>query len=122
MNQLDKLKLLVSHGIKTNNKTSFKGLVVVDLGVEPKPHYPKIKNADGTNKLDADGQPVKASQADGFTHTLAEVGTCTKVMIVLSRQYDLELMGVYSIGGLGYAMRSSNLIFIDEQATIANYK
>ena len=119
--QLARLKVLEEKGVKTSGKSVFNGLVVCNLGVKAKEHYPKLKNADGTAKKNADGNTMHSEQSDGWLYTFSEFGTCNKVMIVLPKKFNLELMTAYSVSGLGYSMRSSNMIYIDENAKIANY-
>lgn len=106
---------------KKSNKTFFQDLIVCNLGVKPKEHYPKIKNLDGSSKKDSEGQDVRAKEPDGWIYTFAEFGTCTKVIAIISKSVDLELMAAYKLSGLGYAMRSSNMIFVDEQVLLSNY-
>ena len=36
--------------------TRFDNIVVVNVGVEPKEHFPKLKNADGSNMKDENGK------------------------------------------------------------------
>jgi len=119
--QLARLKALEEKGVQTSGKSVFNGLVVCNLGVKEKEHYPKLKNTDGTVKKDADGNTMHSEQSDGWLYTFSEFGTCHKVMIVLPKKFNLELMTAYSVSGLGYFMRSSNMIYIDENAKIANY-
>lgn len=121
ISQIDKLKSLVAQGVKANSKMSFNNLVICYLGVKPKLHYPKLKNADGGNKLDASGQVVKSDKPDGYVYTFSEFATCNKVMVILNKKLEFGLMKAYSLSGLGYQMRSSNLIYIDEQVNVANY-
>lgn len=120
-NQLEKLKSLAVQGTKANNKMSFSNLVVCNLGVKPKLHYPKLKNSDGSNKLGANNQVVKSDKSDGWTYTFSEFATCNKVMVILPKKYNFELMSAYSLSGLGYQMRSANMLYIDEHVNIANY-
>lgn len=119
--QLARLKALEEKGVQTSGKSVFNSLVVCNLGVKEKEHYPKLKNTDGTTKKDADGNAMHSDKSDGWLYTFSEFGTCNKVMIVLPKKFSLELMTAYSVSGLGYAMRSSNMIYIDENAKIASY-
>lgn len=119
--QLNKLAQLDKAGVKASNKTRFDNLVVINVGVPRKEHFPKLKNADGSKKVDADGHDVRSEKSDGFTYTFAQYGTANKVMAVISKQYGLDRLGVYVLSGLGYNMRQNNMIFLDENVNISNY-
>lgn len=121
VSQFSRLQELAKRGVKKSNKTFFQDLIVCNLGVKPKEHYPKIKNLDGSSKKDSEGLDVRAKESDGWIYTFAEFGTCTKVMAVISKSVNLKLMAAYKLSGLGYAMRSSNMIFVDEQVSLSNY-
>lgn len=47
----------------------------------PKDHFPKLKNADGTEQKDAEGHDIRAER----TYTFAEFGTCNKVMAIVPK-------------------------------------
>lgn len=120
--QLDRLKMLAQkEATRKTNKVSFSNLVVCNLGVPPKEHFPKVKNADGTVKVDDNDRPVKSTKSDGWLFTFSQFGTCNKVMVILDTGYTLNVMGAYMLSGLGYTMRDSNLIYIDENVKITDY-
>lgn len=119
--QLAKLKELEQKGVQGANKMAFNNLVVCTVGVPVKEHFPKVKLADGSTKKDADGNDVRSEKSDGFMFTFTQFGTATKVMAVLPKNYSLELLSAFKLSGLGYQMRSANLIYIDENVSISNY-
>lgn len=119
--QLAKLKALEQKGVQSNNKTSFHDLVVCTVGAPVKEHFPKVKLADGSTKKDSEGNDVRAEKSDGFTFTFTQFGTATKVMAVLPKNYNLELLSAFKLSGLGYQMRNANLIYIDENVSLSNY-
>lgn len=119
--QIAKLKELEQKGIQGTNKTAFNDLVVCTVGAPIKEHFPKVKLADGSTKKDADGNDVRSEKSDGFMFTFTQFGTATKVMAVLPKNYSLGLLSAYKLSGLGYQMRSANMIYIDENVSISNY-
>ena len=119
--QLTKLKALEQKGIQSTSKTAFNGLVVCTVGAPVKEHFPKVKLADGSTKKDTEGNDIRADKSDGYTYTFTQFGTATKVMAVLPKKFNLDLLSAYKLSGLGYQMRSANLIFIDENVTLTNY-
>lgn len=119
--QLAKLKALEQKGVQSTNKTSFHDLVVCTVGAPVKEHFPKVKLADGSTKKDAEGNDIRAEKSDGFTFTFTQFGTATKVMAVLPKNYNLDLLAAFKLSGLGYQMRNANLIYIDENVSLSNY-
>ena len=59
--------------------TRFDNIVVVNVGVEPKEHFPKLKNADGSNMKDENGKDLRSDKSDGYTYTFTEFGTAKVV-------------------------------------------
>ncbi|NQN92441.1 hypothetical protein HO995_10715, partial [Streptococcus suis] len=93
--------------------------IALYLGVEPRPHYPKMRDTHGNKIADPEtGRDMVSEYSDGDTYTLSELGTSKIVKIVTLRGLDLELGKDYRIEGFGYDMRSSNMIFIDEDGLI----
>ena len=119
--QLARLQQLAKRGVTGQNKMFFSDLIICNLGVAPKEHFPKLKNADGTKQKDADGHDIRAEKPDGWTYTFSEFGTCNKVMAVVPKQYNLELLKVYQLSGLGYQMRDANMIYVDQDVKLSNY-
>lgn len=117
--QLERLKAL--KGKKSSNMTRFEGLVVVAVGVEAKPYYPKLKTADGATIKGADGKDQRAETASGWTYTFTEYGTAKTVKVVLDKQYALEPLTVYEVSGEGYDIQQGNLIFVQENGHIAQF-
>ncbi len=104
------------------NRTLFSDLKVTYLGVPEREHFPKVKNADGSKKLDALGHEVRAEKPDGWTYTFSEIGTSKMVMAVLPEKVDLEWFEVYKVVGLGYDLRSANMVFLDQSAKIGRFE
>lgn len=124
MSTMEKLKQLQSQAkAKTtqSNMTKFDSVVVVHVGVEVKPHYPKLKNELGQNVKDERGQDKRAKESDGYTYTFVEFATAKIVKIVLKKLYNFEPLKVFEVGGEGYDIKQANLIFIEKNTTIKEY-
>lgn len=117
--QLDRLKAL--KGKRSSNMTRFDGLVVVEVGVKPKPYYPKLKTADGATIKGADGKDQRAETASGWTYTFTEYGTAKTVKVVLPQEFLLEPLTVCKVSGEGYDIQQGNLIFVQENGHIAQF-
>ena len=94
MSQLEKLKALKENQQKqaNNNLALFQNIVVLHVGVDPTQHYPKLK--------DKYGKMVK---------------------IVLPEDRQFEIARAYKVAGLGYDIKSANMIFIEQKGQIADY-
>ena len=103
----------------SSNKQAFNGLIVIKLGVKPIKHFPKVKGKDGKTVKDADGNDMRSEKSDGYTYTFSDFETSQVVKVVLNKLYDIKVMNAYVVSGLGYDIRSGNMIFIDENAKIA---
>jgi hypothetical protein len=119
--QIEKLKALQESKSKTANLTLFNNLVVIDLGIKPTQHFPKLKDGLGNKIKDEDGKDKRSETSDGYTYTFAEFGTGKIVKVVLPQQQKIELLGSYMVAGYGYDIKSANMIFIDRKAKIAEY-
>lgn len=119
LSQLDRLKAL--KGQKQSNMTRFDDLVIVEVGVEPKPYYPKLKGADGKAIKGADGKDQRSETPSGWSYTFTEYGTAKTVKVVLDTQYALEPLTVYKVSGEGYDIQQGNLIFIQEKGRLSNF-
>ena len=119
--QIEKLKALQESKSKTANLTLFNNLVVIDLGIKPTQHFPKLKDGLGNKIKDEDGKDKRSETSDGYTYTFAEFGTGKIVKVVLPQQQKIELLGSYMVAGYGYDIKSANMIFIDRKARIAEY-
>lgn len=119
--QIAKLKALEQKGVQSTSKIAFHDLVVCTVGAPVKEHFPKVKLADGTTKKDDEGNDIRAEKSDGYMFTFTQFGTATKVMAVLPRKYNLDLLSAYKLSGLGYQMRNANMIYVDENVNLSNY-
>lgn len=119
--QLSRLQVLQDQGVRSNTRVSFENLVCVAVGVEPVQHFPKLKDAQGKNIKDADGNDKRAEKADGWQYTFSEFGTANVVKVVLAKDYKMKPLSVFTISGLGYDMRQANMKYIDKNAKIASY-
>ena len=119
-NQLAKLQALEKRGIQGGSKTSFRDLVVCNVGAPVKKHYPKLR-VNGVVQKDADGNDARSQQSDGFTYTFSQFGTANKVMAVLPTKYNLDLLTAYKLSGLGYQMRQANMLYLDENVKLTVY-
>ena len=117
MSQLEKLKALQSQSNTTNaSLTLFNNVVVVNVGVNPTPHFPKLKDRFGNKVKDENGKDKRSETSDGLTYTFVEM-----VKIVLSEERQFELLQAYKVAGLGYDIKSANMIFIEQKGQIADY-
>ena len=113
MSQLEKLKALQESKNKTANLTLFNNVVVIDVGIKPSQHFPKLK--------DDLGNKIKAEVSDGYTYSFVEFATGKMVKIVLPEERKFELLGSYKVVGFGYDIKSANMIFIEQKGQIAEY-
>ncbi|HEM6090097.1 TPA: hypothetical protein U2B88_002168 [Streptococcus suis] len=121
--QLQRLKALQEESkakAQTANMTAFKDLVGIYVGTPPKEHFPKLKDENGKSIKDENGRDKRSETSDGYTYTLSEFGTSKMIKIVLAKEYSLQLMGAYKLGGLGYDIKGS-MYFIEKDGNIANY-
>ena len=121
MSQLEKLKALQESQNKTANLSVFDNIVVIYLGVKPTQHFPKLKDKFGNNLKDESGKDKRSEVSDGYTYTFSQFGTSKIVKIVLPQERDFELLGSYKAVGLGYDIKSANMMFIEQRAQIAKY-
>lgn len=123
MSQLQRLKALQEESkakAQTSNMTAFSDLVGVYIGTPAREHFPKIKDDNGKAVKDDKGRDLRSETSDGFTHVFSEFGTSKMIQIVLPKEYALQLMNAYKLGGLGYDIKGS-MFFIEKDGTIANY-
>jgi len=126
LSQLQKLQALQAQNnakAKTSSMTKLE-VVGVYLGTQPAEHYPKLLDENG-NKVqeEKNGRKVdkRSETSDGWTYTFAEFSTCKTIKIVLPQRVNVQLMGAYKLGGLGYDIKSGNMYFIEKDTTITNY-
>lgn len=117
---LDKLNAMAKDS-HSSNKQAFKR-VVIKLGVKPVKHFPKLKDKSGKAMKDDSGNDMRSETSDGYTYTFSDFETSQVVKVVLDKLYDIKVMNAYLISGLGYDIRSGNMIFIDEDVKITEYK
>lgn len=106
---------------QVSNMTPFEGLVGVFLGVEPKAHYPKVLDADGNKikeTINGRTQDKRSETSDGWTHSLNELGTGKIIQVVLPQKHELKLLSLYSISGLGYDIKNSNMYFLEKDTKL----
>ena len=118
LSQLRKLQALQAQKkaqAKTSSMVKLENIVGVYLGTEPTEHFPKILDSNG-NKVQE-----RSETSDGWTYTFAEFATCKTIKIVLPQRVNVQLMGAYKLGGLGYDIKSGNMYFIEKDTTITNY-
>lgn len=118
MSQLEKLKALQESKSKTANLSLFNNVVVIDVGIEPTQHFPKLKDKFGNKIKDENGKDKRSETSDGYTYTFTEFGTGKMVKIVLPKEIEIKLLGSYKVVGFGYDIRSVNMIFIEQQGKI----
>lgn len=122
MSQLEKLKALQSQNSAGNaSLTLFNNVIVVNVGVNPTQHFPKIKDKFGNKIKDEKGKDKRSEISDGYTYTFVEFGTGKMVKIILQEERQFGLLQAYKVAGLGYDMRAANMIFIEQKGQIVDY-
>lgn len=123
MSQIDKLKALQSlqnTAAKQSSMTEFDNVVVVNIGVEPKQYFAKLRDENGVVVKDRAGRDKREETPSGWTYTFVEFMTAKTVRIVLSSRVKLELLTAYKVKGQGYSFTRDNTIFIAENGAIEN--
>lgn len=121
MSQIEKLKALQESKSKTANLTLFSNLVVIDLGIKPTQHFPKLRDEFGNKIKDENGTDKRSEVSDGYTYTFNEFATGKMVKIVLPEERKFELLGSYKVAGLGYDIKQANMVYIEQKGQIAEY-
>ena len=106
---------------KTSNKETFQGLVVVNIGIEPTAYFPKVKNADGTNAKDEEGNDKRSNTQTGWMYTFVEYGTGRNVKVVNHGRVPAEPLDTFTVSGKGYNIKQSRMLFIDESGKVEPY-
>ena len=106
---------------KTSNKETFQGLVVVNIGIEPTAYFPKVKNADGTNVKDEEGNDKRSNTQTGWMYTFVEYGTGRTVKVVNHGRVPAEPLDTFTVSGKGYNIKQSRMLFIDESGKVEPY-
>ena len=104
-----------------SNLTRFDGLVVVNVGVKPTEHFPKLKDSEGNKVKDENGKDKRSDVSDGWTYTFVEFGTAKVVKVVIPKLYELELLQPYQVSGYGYDIRNAGMVFIDSEGELTLY-
>ena len=111
--------LLRKQGTKNKGNKSQLQTVAIYLGSKPREHYANLKDSSGKNVTDPKtGKPLKEEISDGDTYTFSEIGTSKMVKVVYVSGLILEVGALYKVTGLGYDMRNSNMLLIDEDGDI----
>ncbi|WP_125416482.1 MULTISPECIES: hypothetical protein [Streptococcus] len=114
LENLVKGKSLTQSGGKAKLETS-----CIYLGAESRTHFPNLKDSFGkTIKDPKSGNAMKSDESDGDTYTFSEIGTSKMVKVVYASGLMLEVGTLYNVVGLGYDMRNSNMLLIDEDSSI----
>lgn len=122
MSQIEQLKeLQEKQRVQKNNLTLFQSLICVNVGVQPTQHFPKLKDDFGNKVKDESGKDKRSENPDGWTYTFSEFGSGKTIKVVVAEQLELELLTAYKVSGLGYDIKSANMIFIDTRGRIDNY-
>lgn len=120
---LEKLKDQLKEKSKGNsNLERFEDILVIYLGVEPREYFAKMKDDQGKSIKDEQGKPMREPVASGYTYTFSELGTSKIVKIVLERNVNPQLLGLYVLGGYGYDIKQNSMIFIQESGEIKRYE
>ena len=116
MANLEKLTALQSKMKKqTSNLEKFDEIVVVHVGCEPSPYFPKTK------VKDEHGNEKRSETPTGWTYTFVEFGTAKDVKVVLRERVKIDLLETYAVSGAGYNIKSSRMLFIEQDGQIKKY-
>lgn len=96
-----------------SNKETFE-MVVQFPAVEPSKYFEKLKNADGSAVIGADGRPKRSPQQSGWVFTFVRFGTAEIVKVILKDNYELNPAVLYKVEGLGYHFKKERTFYIDE--------
>lgn len=103
---------------QTGSKTKLEANCIY-LGAESRTHFPNLKDSFGKTLRDSQsGNPIKSEESDGDTYTFSEIGTSKMVKAVYIPGLILEVGTLYKVAGIGYDMRNSNMLLIDEDSNI----
>lgn len=124
ISQIEKLRQLqmdLKENAGQSNLDHFENLVGVYLGVEPKIHYPKLKDSDGNKVKDDKGNDMRSEVSDGWTYTFSEFGSSKQIKVVLNKQINFKLLTAYLISGKGYDIKSGGMYFLEIDTKVSNY-
>ena len=109
-----KLDKLDQASAKGDSRRSFSKLVVVKLGVQPKPYYPKLKDESGKTVVDENGVAKRSEKQAGWQYTVVEYRTCETVRFVYPTLLKMP-RGYYVVSGYGY---DGEIVFVYEDSLI----
>lgn len=95
--------------------------VGVYLGVKPKEYFPKLRDENGEVVKDSNGSPVRSKEPMGYIHTFSEVTTSKMIKVVRPHEFPLSLMSPFRLTGLGYDIKSANMVFIEKEGMIESF-
>ena len=122
-NKVETLKKLAKLKAQTSNMQTFNGLIGVYLGVEPKPHYPKMLDDNGNKikeTINGRERDKRSTVSDGYQYTFNEVGTGKIIYVVVPGKLNVEMLSPYSISGKGYDIPKSMMYFIEKNGNVAS--
>ena len=114
-----KLDKLDQASAKGDSRRSFSKLVVVKLGVQPKPYYPKLKDESGKTVVDENGVAKRSEKQAGWQYTVVEYRTCETVRFLYPTLLKMP-RGYYVVSGYGYGGDYSSK-WIDKDVKVSNY-
>lgn len=94
----------------------------IKLVPEPTEHFPYKRDELGNKVKDDRGRFIREEKRDGYLYTMNDVQTCNKVMFLLPELKPFEIGKIYEVSGLGYIMKQSNMLYIDEDVTVKLYQ
>lgn len=114
---LDALDARTKNG---DNRHTFGEMFGVRLGViEPKPYFPKVKDANGKHVKDENGYDKRSDTQEGWMYTFAEYSTCQPLRVVYPKKVSLP-RGLYVISGRGFGSDMDSK-FLDREVKIKPY-
>ena len=93
----------------------------MNIGIEPTAYFPKVKNADGTNAKDEEGNDKRSNTQTGWMYTFVEYGTGRTVKVVNHGRVPAEPLDTFTVSGKGYNIKQSRMLFIDESGKVEPY-
>lgn len=116
---LKNLEAYKKNNLQTSNLEHISVLGIY-LSVDPREHFPKLKNADGSNVKGDDGRVMRSEVSDGWTYTFSEYGTSKVIKVVLPEKVELEPLSPWIVTGEGYDMPS--MFFIEKEGEVSVYQ
>lgn len=119
---INKLKNQLKNKNSNGNMTRFDKIFVIYLGNEPKEYYKKMKDQNGNLLKDSNGEALRSPTPTGITYTFSELGTNRIVKAVFNQKINVELLDLMYISGLGYDIKQSSMLFIQEIIEATRYE